>query len=91
MGILRVAALQMVSSGSDQQANLEKGAAYCRRAAALGADIALFPEMWNIGYTPWSDDVFEASRDVWRAPALWSQDDIQEETPEERRQREPGH
>jgi predicted amidohydrolase len=30
--------------------NLETADAACRRAAALGADVALFPEMWNIGY-----------------------------------------
>lgn len=31
--------------------NLEKGLEACKRAAELGADIALFPEMWNCGYT----------------------------------------
>jgi predicted amidohydrolase len=33
-----------------QEKNLNIADAACRRAAALGADIALFPEMWNIGY-----------------------------------------
>ena len=51
MSILTVALLQMVSAGMDQEANLAKGEIFCRRAAALGADIALFPEMWNIGYS----------------------------------------
>lgn len=41
----------MVSHGLNQRANLEKGDAFCRRAKNLGAEIALFPEMWNIGYT----------------------------------------
>jgi predicted amidohydrolase len=45
-----VALLQMSSSGNDQDANLAKGEAFCRRAAGMGADVALFPEMWNIGY-----------------------------------------
>ena len=30
--------------------NLAKGIPACRRAAELGADIALFPEMWSNGY-----------------------------------------
>lgn len=54
MPVLTVALLQMVASGTDQDANLRKGDAFCRRARAMGADIALFPEMWNIGYTPYS-------------------------------------
>jgi predicted amidohydrolase len=84
MGILQIALLQMTACGNDQQANLVKGEAYCRRASALGADIALFPEMWNIGYTPWSDGLFDASCDLWKAPELWSQDDARSETPEQR-------
>ncbi|HEU5199960.1 MAG TPA: carbon-nitrogen hydrolase family protein [Ktedonobacterales bacterium] len=88
MGTLHIALLQMTSCGNDQQANLLKGEGYCRRASALGADIALFPEMWNIGYTPWSDGLFDAACDLWKAPELWGQDDAQEETPEERQARE---
>jgi len=51
MTVVNVALLQMVASGGDQQANLAKGEAFCRRAKSLGADIVLFPEMWSIGYT----------------------------------------
>jgi len=40
----------MTSHGFDQEANLVKGEDFCRRAAAMGADVALFPEMWNVGY-----------------------------------------
>ncbi|MBD3239019.1 MAG: carbon-nitrogen hydrolase family protein [Chitinivibrionales bacterium] len=47
---LHVALLQMAPHGADQRANLRKGTAYCKQAAAGGADIALFPEMWSIGY-----------------------------------------
>ena len=50
MANLKIALLQMVSCGMDQRANLLKGEEYCRRAAQLDADIALFPEMWSIGY-----------------------------------------
>ncbi len=56
---LKVALLQMTACGNDQQANLEKGEKFCRQAAVSGADIALFPEMWNIGYTPYSEDVWK--------------------------------
>ena len=50
MSKLKVALLQLLSAGYDQNANLAKGLQYCRMAKQLGADIALFPEMWNIGY-----------------------------------------
>lgn len=49
MSVLRIALLQMAAE-SNQQASLEKGIQFCRRAKAMGADIALFPEMWNTGY-----------------------------------------
>jgi N-carbamoylputrescine amidase len=48
--ILKVALLQLTSIGADSAANLAKGEEYCRLAAQQGADIALFPEMWNVGY-----------------------------------------
>jgi predicted amidohydrolase len=51
MSNLKVGLLQMSSSGPDEDANLEKGLRHCRMAKAAGADIALFPEMWSIGYT----------------------------------------
>jgi len=51
MSEITVALLQINSNGTDQSSNLSKGVLFCRQAAQLGADIALFPEMWNIGYT----------------------------------------
>ena len=45
-----VALLQLEAFGRDRAKNLAKGLQACRDAAALGADIALFPEMWSIGY-----------------------------------------
>ena len=36
----------------------------------MGADIALFPEMWNIGYTPYLPNDEEACN-LWRAPEQW--------------------
>jgi N-carbamoylputrescine amidase len=50
MGIIKVALLQMFAAGYDQAANQAKGEQYCFLAKEFGADIALFPEMWNIGY-----------------------------------------
>ena len=68
MSLIRVALLQMAAGGSDQDANEAKGAEYCRRASDLGADIALFPEMWNIGHTPCPPD--EEGRNRWQAQAI---------------------
>lgn len=48
--MLTVALLQMESDGDNHSANLNKADRFCREAAAKGADIALMPEMWNIGY-----------------------------------------
>jgi len=77
MNTLQVALLQLTACGADQDANLAKGEAACRRAAAMGADIALFPEMWNIGYTydrpahPGAPDP-GPSTSLWRAPGRWA-------------------
>lgn len=49
MKFFRVALLQLLPTGS-LEGNLEKGLDACRRAAAMGADLALFPEMWSCGY-----------------------------------------
>ncbi len=49
MESLKVALLQIMP-GTSQEENLKKGLDCCRKARAMGADIALFPEMWNVGY-----------------------------------------
>lgn len=49
MNEFRVALLQMISEKT-QEDNCKKGVEFCRRAKAQGADLALFPEIWNIGY-----------------------------------------
>lgn len=49
MRFLRIALLQIAPCGSLEE-NLEKGIQYCRQAKEMGADIALFPEMWSNGY-----------------------------------------
>ncbi len=47
---MKIAILQ-ISPGGSIDRNLEKGTEWCRRAAEMGADVALFPEMWSCGYT----------------------------------------
>ena len=66
MAQICVALLQMAANGADQEANLAKGKAFCRRARSLGADIALFPEMWNIGYQRYEPH----ARRAWQSQAV---------------------
>jgi predicted amidohydrolase len=72
---IKVALLQMTACGNDQEANLAKGEVTCRRARAMGADIALFPEMWNIGYT-FYDPAQDGGRETWQAQAIDQEDDF---------------
>ncbi len=73
MSILRIALLQMASHDANQAANLAKGEAFCRQARQMGADIALFPEMWNIGYTGYYAEEDDATSNIWRAPGRWAE------------------
>ncbi len=50
MSQLKIALLQLLP-GAGAEENLRLGLSACRRAAGLGADIALFPEMWSCGYS----------------------------------------
>lgn len=69
MGTTRIALLQMTGFGLDQHSNRDKGEIFCRRARAMGADIALFPEMWSIGMT-FPDPKQEGERERWQARAI---------------------
>ncbi|MBR6790498.1 MAG: carbon-nitrogen hydrolase family protein [Oscillospiraceae bacterium] len=65
MESLKVALLQLKPAGT-LEGNLKKGADACRKAAAMGADIALFPEMWSNGYgipSKWGPPVPENWKD----------------------------
>lgn len=64
MNNLNIALLQIAPTGSLEN-NLEKGIAVCREAKAMGADIALFPEMWSCGY-----DICEPSPAEWLRKAI---------------------
>lgn len=46
---LKVALLQLLPEDTLDE-NLQKGLKYCKKSKELGADIALFPEMWSVGY-----------------------------------------
>jgi predicted amidohydrolase len=45
----RVALLQIAPCGDDRERNRAIGLARCREAKAKGADLVVFPELWNIG------------------------------------------
>ena len=47
--MIKIAFLQLLPSECVEE-NMEKGIHYCKEARKLGADIALFPEMWSCGY-----------------------------------------
>ena len=64
MSGLKIALLQIAPCGT-VEGNLEKGIQYCREAAALGADIALFPEMWSSGYR-----IYDRPAAEWMAEAI---------------------
>jgi len=64
MGVLKIAFLQLVP-GETLQENLEKGIKACREAKELGADLALFPEMWNNGYR-----IYDRPAADWTAEAV---------------------
>ncbi len=49
MNKLKIALLQL-NPGKNLDENLIKGHEACRKAHEMGADIALFPEMWSNGY-----------------------------------------
>lgn len=66
---LSVALLQMRPDGDNIQANLAKAEVFCRKTAAKGADIALMPEMWSIGYTRFDPDK-PGSREEFYTKAL---------------------
>jgi predicted amidohydrolase len=46
---LKVALLQLLPEDT-LNGNLQKGLNFCRKAKEMDADIALFPEMWSVGY-----------------------------------------
>jgi predicted amidohydrolase len=74
MKTIRIALLQMTGCGLDRAASLAKGETFCRRARALKADIALFPEMWSTGMA-FFDPAREGERERWQAEHAIGRDD----------------
>jgi predicted amidohydrolase len=70
MNNLKIALLQL-SPPADANAAMERGLAACEEAAARGADIALFPEMWSNGYAVF-DPHAPAARKAWMDGAVGS-------------------
>lgn len=75
VALIKVALLQMTGCGADRDANLAKGDAFCRRARAIGADVALFPEMWSTGMT-FFDPKLAGDRERWQALAITRDDEF---------------
>lgn len=61
---MNIALLQLHPTGTPE-GNLKKGLDACKKAKALGADIALFPEMWNCGY-----DICDRPVQEWAGDAV---------------------
>ena len=70
METLKIALLQIAPCGT-LEGNLEKGIEHCRKAKELGADIALFPEMWSNGY-----NIYGRPVDEWKAEAIFAGSDF---------------
>lgn len=58
IALLQIAALNTLDS------TLEKGVSFCRRAKEMGADVALFPEMFSNGYNIYGRPVSDWIRDA---------------------------
>ena len=67
---LKIALLQIAPTGT-LDGNLEKGVSACKRAKSFGADIAIFPEMFSIGY-----DIYDRPAEEWTAEAINEDDDF---------------
>jgi predicted amidohydrolase len=65
----KVALLQIAPYGNDQSRNLAKGLQYGRDAKTLGADLVVFPELWNIGSAQ-APLVDETKERLWIASAI---------------------
>lgn len=70
MNLLKIALLQIAPDGT-LSGNLEKGIRYCKMAKEMGADIALFPEMWSNGY-----HIYNRPVDEWKAEAIPANSDF---------------
>lgn len=70
MNTLKIALLQLIPNASLSE-NLKKGMDACKKAKRMGADIALFPEMWSNGYR-----IYDRPLEEWTAKAISIEDDF---------------
>ena len=70
MNSLKIALLQIAPCDT-LEGNLEKGITYCKKAKEMGADIALFPEMWSNGY-----QIYDQPVEKWKAQAIPADSDF---------------
>jgi predicted amidohydrolase/DNA polymerase III epsilon subunit-like protein len=67
---LKIALLQLEAK-SENAESLWAGIEACRRARHMGADIALFPEMWSCGYSlPNTNDINSPEAQAWLTRAI---------------------
>lgn len=71
---IRIGLVQYVSPGPNTALALEQGEKAVRAAAAEGADIVLFPEMWQIGYASCPEE--EPARSQWLGRAIDEDDEF---------------
>ncbi len=57
----------------DIEMNRARGERYCRQAAIMGDDVALFAEMWSTGYASFAAPSGDPGG-LYRAPAVWTRD-----------------
>ena len=70
MKTLKIALLQLAPCSTLSE-NLQKGMTACKKAKSLGADIALFPEMWSNGYR-----IYDRPFEEWREDAISATSDF---------------
>jgi predicted amidohydrolase len=61
---VKVAIVQKASRFLDKEASLERAEAYIAEAAALGAELIVFPEVWLAGYPYWTEG-WDSSLQSW--------------------------
>ena len=70
MNVLKIALLQIAPTDT-LSGNLKKGLDACQKAKEMGADIALFPEMWSNGY-----HIYDRPVEDWMAEAISADSDF---------------
>ena len=80
--VFNIALLQLNPTDSMEN-NMLKGIEYCKKAKEMGADIAVFPEMWNTGYEMLfegdlkdQDNIPQEKVDKWNSKAIESDNEF---------------